>query len=69
MKSWVEKARNASELTPENCASAMNCSRTTYLNREKYPGNLSLDEIRQFHGILSPEGKKIVWNALKEFRP
>lgn len=69
MKSWLEKARDASGLSPEDCASAMKCSRATYMSRENAPGKLNLDEIRCILGILTDRGKEIVWQALCEFKP
>ena len=69
MKSWLEDARKTSGLSPEDCASAMGCSKNTYDSREKAPGRLNLDEVRALHSVFSKEGKKIVWSALREFRP
>lgn len=69
MKSWVLEAREASGLTPENCASAMGCSRNTYLSRENNPGTLSLSELNSLHSVLNEEGRLILWGALRDFQP
>ena len=69
MESWVAKARSESGLTPEDCASAMGCSRVTYLSRENNPGNLTLNEIRALNRIFNSKAKKIMWGALSEFKP
>ena len=69
MKSWLEDARKQSKLSPEDCASALGCSKNTYDSRENTPGKLSLDEIRVLHHEFNREGRKILWSALKEFSP
>lgn len=68
MKSWLLKAREASNLTPEDCASAMKCSRNTYLSRENNPGSLSISELNALHGVFNEEGRSILWAALQDFR-
>ena len=69
MQSWLTKARKSSALTPEDCASAMGCSRNTYLSRESAPGTLSLNEVRALNSVFNKQGKKILWSAMSEFRP
>ena len=69
MKSWLEDARKSSGLTPEDCASAIGCSKNTYDSRENAPGKLSLDEVRALYGRFDKAGKKVLWSALCEFRP
>ena len=69
MNSWVAEARSESGLSPEDCASAMGCSRTTYLSRENNPGNLTLNELRVLNRTFNKEARKIMWGALREFRP
>ena len=69
MESWVANARYESGLSPEDCASAMGCSRATYLSRENNPGNLTLNEIRVLNNVFNAKSKKILWGALSEFRP
>lgn len=66
MKSWLYEARTASNLSPEDCAHAMCCSRSTYLNREKAPGTLSLDEISALRTALDERGTRVVGDAIKE---
>lgn len=65
-KNWAERARKASGLSPEECAAAIKCSRPTYLNREKYPGTFTIDEIRKLSTIYSDSAKTVVREALKE---
>ena len=69
MKSWLEDARKQSGLSPEDCASAMGCSKNTYDTRENAPGRLNLDEIRALHGRFNRDGRKVMWRALSEFKP
>lgn len=69
MKSWLEEARKASGLSPEDCASALGCSKNTYDSRENTPGRLNLNEIRVLHRTFNRDGRKILWSALKEFSP
>ena len=69
MKSWLEEARKTSGLSPEDCASALGCSKNTYDSRENAPGRLNLNEIRALHKTFNKDGKKILWSALCEFRP
>lgn len=68
MKSWLLKAREASNLTPEDCASAMKCSRNTYLSRENNPGTLSIIELNALHGVFNEKARLILWAALQDFR-
>lgn len=68
MKSWLEVARDASNLSPEDCASAMKCSRATYMSREATPGRLSLDEISRIMPVLSKEGRRVVYRALDNLK-
>ncbi len=69
MKSWLEEARKKSNLSPEDCASALRCSKNTYDSRENTPGKLNLDEIRVLHRTFNRDGRKVLWAALKEFSP
>lgn len=69
MDNWVAQARSESGLSPEDCASAMGCSRATYLSRENNPGNLTLNEIRVLNRTFNSNARKILWGALCEFRP
>ena len=69
MKSWLREAREASGLRPENCASALMCSKNTYDSREDNPGTLKIDEIRILYGLFDKEGRRIMWRTLSEFKP
>lgn len=64
--SWALKAREESELSPEDCASAIGCSRNTYLNREKNPGDLTLNEIGALQRRYTSKAKIILRNALDQ---
>lgn len=66
MKSWLYDARKASNLSPEDCASALGKSKNTYASRENNPGSLTLNEIRVLGRIFSPAGKKILNCALAD---
>lgn len=69
MKSWLHDARKASNMTPEDCASVLHCSRVTYLSRENAPGTLSLDEMHALYRAFGPKSRTILWGAVCEFRP
>lgn len=64
MKSWLENAREASEMTPEDCASTLKCSRATYMSRENNPGSLNLVEIGRLRGKFNDRSNKIMKTAL-----
>lgn len=69
MKTWLAMAREKSELSPEDCASALGCSKNTYMSREKCPGNMSVDELRALRSVLNQDGRRILWNALRALKP
>lgn len=69
MENWVTSARKASGLSPEDCASAMGCSRTTYMSRENNPGNLTISEMRVLKSVYGEKSRKIMWTALRELHP
>ena len=69
MKSWLEEARETSGLSPEDCASTLQCSRNTYLSREKVPASLSIREFFALYRVMCAEAKKIMWQALEGLRP
>ena len=65
--SWAKQAREASGLTPEDCASAIGKSRPMYDKRENSPGIITLDELCALFPRYSNEGKKVVQNYLQQF--
>lgn len=64
MKSWLYNARKASDLSVEDCASALSCSRNTFISRENNPGTLSLDEVFALNAIFNEEGRAILRTAI-----
>lgn len=66
MRSWLEKARRASELSPEDCASALGCSRATYESRENAPGNVTLDELGRLRRTFDDRGLEIMREAVAD---
>lgn len=69
MKSWLEEAREVAGMSPEDCASSIQCSRNTYLSREKSPATLSIREFFALYRVVNEEAKKIMWKALEGLRP
>lgn len=69
MDNWLERARKASNLTLEDCASALKCSRATFEARIKRPGTLSINELRILNGLFKGEGLLIARKALKRDLP
>lgn len=65
-ESWAFKARDKSKLSPEDCASAIGCSRNTYLSREKNPGELTLNEVGALQRKYNDEAKTILRTALSQ---
>lgn len=59
-KTWAEKARKASNLTPEACAAAIGRSRPVYDQREKEPGGLTIDQIAGLNREYNDEGRAIL---------
>lgn len=69
MKSWLEQAREAAGFTPEDCASTIQCSRNTYLSREKTPASLSIREFFALYRVVNDKAKAIMWSSLEGLRP
>ncbi len=69
MESWLEKARKKSGLSPEDCASTLECSRNTYLSREKTPASLSIREFFALYRIMCAKAQEIMWKSLESLRP
>lgn len=68
MKTWVRDARDKAGLTPEDCASILHCSRTTYLNRENAPGTLTLTEVSVLMSLYddNSESSDIIRRAVSD---
>ena len=67
MKSWLYKARKASNLSVEDCASTISCSRNTFISRENNPGTLSLDEVFALYGVFNEAGREILRASINGF--
>lgn len=66
MKNWVQKAREASGLSLEECASVLLVSPDTFAIKDQNPGTLTLNELRALHNVFNAEARKIVKEALAE---
>lgn len=69
MDNWLERARKASNLTLEDCASALKCSRATFEARIKRPGTLNINELRVLSNLFVGEGQTIAREALRDIVP
>jgi len=69
MTSWLEKARKEENLTLEDCASALGCSRATFESRVKNPGTLSINELCALDKKFSKRGARIARDAIKDALP
>lgn len=65
-KTWAEKARESSNLTPEACAVAIKRSRAVYDQREKEPGGLTIDQIVGLKQVYNEDGKAVLRDYLHE---
>lgn len=65
MDSWLKQAREASELTAEECALALRKSVGVYSKLESRPGLLSLNEVGALIRMFNTEGKRIVREAIR----
>lgn len=66
MKNWVQKAREASGLSLEECASVLLVSPDAFAVKDQNPGTLTLNELRALHNVFNAEARKIVKEALAE---
>ena len=69
MNSWLEKAQEKGGHSPEDCASALGCSRGTFTNRKERPGTLTLNELHALDSFLTGESFRIAQAAIKEAIP
>lgn len=67
MDNWLVRAREASGLTPEECAERLACSPSDYRFLEEHPGELTLGELAALRRGMNEESRRIVWEWLKEF--
>lgn len=66
MKNWVQKAREASGLSLEECASVLFISRDAFAEKDQNPGTFTLNELRALHKAFNADARKIVREALKD---
>ncbi len=66
MDSWLKQAREASELTVEQCAASLRKPVGAYVELEQRPGLLRLNEIAALQRTFNGEGKRIVKAAMQE---
>ncbi len=66
MKNWFQKAREASGLSLEECASVLLDSRNSFARKEENPGTFTLNELRALHGVFNEDARKIVHEALRD---
>lgn len=59
-KTWAEKAREESNLSPEACASAIGRCRAVYDQREKEPGGLTIDQAARLYAIYGEKSRSIL---------
>lgn len=69
MKSWLERAREASGMSPAECARVLETSEDSFLIREATPGMLTLNELRALRSAFNDDARRIMWDALCELRP
>lgn len=66
MKNWIQKAREASGLSLEECASVLFVSRDAFAVKDQNPGTLTLNELRALHNAFNEDARKIMQEALLE---
>lgn len=66
MKSWLEQAREESGLTIGQCAIAIRQPDEIYLQIEKRPGTISLNELRALYGLFSESAQSNVRKAVMD---
>lgn len=64
MKNWIQKAREASGLSLEDCASALFMSPDAFEEKDKNPGTFTLNELRALHNVFNADARKILRKAL-----
>lgn len=69
MKSWLQRAREAAGMSPAECACVLGTTEKAFLIREEFPGMLTLNEVRALHSRFNDDARRIMWEALREFKP
>lgn len=69
MKSWLKRAREAAGMSPAECARILDAPEEAFLIREESPGMLTLNELRALRAAFNDDARRILWEAVCEFRP
>lgn len=64
MKNWIQEAREASQLSLEDCASALFMSPDAFKEKDTNPGTFTLNELRALHIVFNDDARKILRDAL-----
>ncbi len=66
MKSWMQRAREASNQSPEACAQALRISVGDYLTRENNPGMLTVNELVALSFVLDRAACRIIADGVRD---
>ena len=66
LKSWLQKAREQSGLTVEQCAVAIHQPVEVYLQIEQRPGTINLNELYALMRVFDGPSCETIRNALSE---
>ncbi len=69
MESWLVRARNAAGLSIKECAAHLCLSVEGYLEYERTPGMLSLNQVLALEALFTPEANRILWEAVADLKP
>lgn len=68
MKNWLTRAREASGLTAQQCADAIDLPISEYAQVERHPGTLTLNELAALAHVMGPAGKTLIEDAFESLR-
>ena len=68
MKNWLTRAREASGLTAQQCANAIDLPISEYAQVERHPGTLTLNEIAALACAMGPAGETLIEGAFDSLR-
>lgn len=68
MKNWLTRAREASGLTAQQCADAIDLPISEYAQVECHPGTLTLNEIAALARVMGPAGETLIEGAFDSLR-
>lgn len=66
MLNWMQRAREASGLSQEQCAVALCMPLATYISRENAPGTFTLDEVSALSAVMNAAACSIISEALAQ---